>query len=155
MVSMLPPCSRTIALGAMLAALSIAQAAEPSGTLTLACQGMMMTAKDPTGLLTLEPLSPLDKPQPVSLGLLVDFTNKTVKGFPFFAPELKITEVNELYIAFEASWKVVDNTYRIAGKINRVTGDVEAYSVVYEHYSLGPAGEVRYSLKCKPTQRIF
>jgi hypothetical protein len=103
------------------------------------------------------PLSSLDKPQPVSLGLLVDFTSKTVKGLPFLhGGQLKITEVNELHVVFGASEKVVNNIYRSGGKLDRVTGDVEASSVVYsDHGSLSGDGAVHYSLKCQPTQRMF
>jgi hypothetical protein len=56
----------------VLAALSTAQAAEPTGTLTLACQG---TATDKTDL------REAAKPEPVSMGLIIDFTTKTGCGF--------------------------------------------------------------------------
>jgi hypothetical protein len=135
--------------------ISIAEAAEPTETLTLACQGMRTAAKGPRGL-TWAPLPALGKPQPVSLGLLVDFTSKTVKGFDFGSPELKITAVNELLVEFGASWEV-GTSYRVDGRIDRVTGDVGVLWQAHEHLPSPPFEdeEVRYSLKCKPTQRMF
>jgi len=80
----------------LLAGLSIAQAAEPTGTLTLACQG---TATDKTNLT--EPASP----KPISMGLILDFTSKTVAGFErvfpnFSAAVVKIISVDDTSIGF-------------------------------------------------------
>jgi len=55
-----------IALGVISA---VAQAAEPTGTLTLACEG---TARDAT--------SAVKPPQPISMGIIVNFTARTVNG---------------------------------------------------------------------------
>jgi hypothetical protein len=52
-----------------LPALSTAQAAEPTGTLTLACQGTV------TGTGTEE------KPELISMGVIVNFTTGMVQGF--------------------------------------------------------------------------
>ena len=66
---MLRHCSCVIALAVMLVGLPTAQAADT--TLTLACQG---TATDIT--------QPVDgKPEPVSMGIIINFTNRTVQGF--------------------------------------------------------------------------
>ena len=56
----------------MLLALGLlaAQAAEPTGTLTLACEG---TTTDTVG--------PDAKPEPISMGVVVNFTTRTVQGF--------------------------------------------------------------------------
>jgi hypothetical protein len=51
-----------------LGALSAAQAAEPTGTLTLVCEGTTKLG---------------EKLDPISMGIIVDFTNNTVQGFGF------------------------------------------------------------------------
>jgi hypothetical protein len=61
-----------------LAALSTVQAAEPTGTLTLACDGTATTPKENA------------KPQPVSMGIVVNFTARTVHGFPYSGFDLQI-----------------------------------------------------------------
>jgi hypothetical protein len=71
------PLSVNTAIAAMLFALArlstvTGQAAEPTGTLTLACQG---TATDKTDL------REAANPVPVSMGLIIDFTTNTVAGF--------------------------------------------------------------------------
>jgi hypothetical protein len=146
-----------------LAGLSIStgQAAEPTETLTLACQGTTTSFNRHFD----EPQA-WDKPQPVLLGLLVDFANGTLKGFPFTsAGEIKITQVTDLEIVFWASkrivWEKTDtyshgDTYSIRGSIDRVTGNLKAFSVLHRDFG-NPSGEdkVDYSLKCKPTQRMF
>jgi hypothetical protein len=103
-----------IAALALLLVLTVA-AAEPTGTLTLACQGTK-TDKDPNTSL-------YDKPQPISAGLVIDFTNAIIKGFPFNA-EIKITEVTEVAVHFAAYEKIANNTHQIDGGIDRVTADV-------------------------------
>jgi hypothetical protein len=64
---MLRSCTRIIALTAMVALSTMAQAAD--AMLTLACQGTVTTGAQP------------DKPEPVSMGIIVNFTNGTVQGF--------------------------------------------------------------------------
>ena len=129
-------------------ALSTAQAAEPTGTLTLACQG---TATDKTDL------REAAKPEPVSMGLIIDFTTKTVAGFDsvlpsFSAGRVKITVVDSTSIGFSGT---AGNGAAIFGTVDRITGDVEAAT---EHWSY-EANKLQwakgYSLKCKPTQRMF
>ena len=66
---MLLTCSRVIALAVMLVGLSTAQAADT--TLTLACQGTTTATTAGTE----------DKPEPISMGIIVNFTKKTVHGF--------------------------------------------------------------------------
>lgn len=95
-------------------------------------------------------------PQPFSLGLLVDFTKRTVTGFPF--PVMDITEVTELMIFFRKSVgiSIVD------GSIDRVTGDAEGHHATYKSTKsedmLRPGntlGGYNFSLKCAPAQRMF
>jgi hypothetical protein len=54
----------------VLAGLAIAEAAQPTGTLTLACEGMV--THQPEG-----------KPEPISMGMIVNFAERTVQGFGF------------------------------------------------------------------------
>jgi hypothetical protein len=114
---MLRTCARIIVLTAMVASSSMT--AQPAdATLTLACQGT-------TTVTTMENA----KPEPISMGIIVDFTNCTVHGFgyPGFAGlfdfPVKITGTNEVTVAFHGSDQTGGN---ITGSIDRVTGDVEA-----------------------------
>jgi hypothetical protein len=120
-----------------LAALSTAQAAEPTGTLTLACEGQMKFQSEDT------------KPtlMPLSFGVIVDFTNRTVQGLPSHAEaKVKVNRVNETGIIFGG--EDIDLKWSIQGKIDRVTGDLRATDK--SRYTT-----TEYSLKCKPTQRMF
>ena len=84
---MLRTCSRIIALTAMVAGPSMtAQAAEPTGTLTLACKGTVTnTTMDDA------------KPEQFSQGIIVNFTARTVDGF---GSPVKITDVDEVTVSF-------------------------------------------------------
>jgi hypothetical protein len=80
----IPPW-RIIALTAMVAGLSMtAQAAD--ATLTLACQGTTTSGTDDA------------KPEPISMGIIVDFTNRTVSGFAGLAA--KITAIDDVSVNF-------------------------------------------------------
>lgn len=70
-----------------------AQAAD--STLTLACQG---TATSGTG-----------DPEPISMGIIVNFTNRTVEGFGY---PVKITDVSEVTVTFGGSHP---RHHRVAG----------------------------------------
>jgi hypothetical protein len=59
--------------------------------------------------------------------------------------EIKISTVNETTIGFAGMNESGDG---VSGSIDRVTGDLEANSVVGNW-------TISYSLKCKPTQRMF
>jgi hypothetical protein len=124
-----------------LAALSIAQAAEPA-TLTLACQGTV----------TIKTSSESEyDPDPISIGFIVNFANRTVKGTgrwgPFlFDDEIPITDSNEDTVVFRGFSKFLGMT--ISGSMDRVTGDVRMTATEKK-------GAFDYVLKCKPTQRMF
>jgi hypothetical protein len=124
---------------------STAQAADT--TLTLACQG---TATVPT--IGMEH----PKPEPISMGVIVNFTNGTVQGFEsipgfsrWFNFPVKITSMNEVAVRFHGSDQTgsVARATSITGSINRVTGDVEA--------DTKGVINLRYALKCRPAQRMF
>ena len=105
-----------------LAALSIstAQAAEPTGTLTLACQGTSTFAgKD---ILTTQ----------TQVSLEIDISEAVVSFLGGSVPGL-----------------------HISGSIDRVTGDVEATSEATGTENRTIIMRTLYSLKCKPTQRMF
>ena len=128
-----------------LAALSIstAQAAEPTGTLTLACEGTTKWSDDA-------------KPEPTFTGIIIDFGARTIEGFARDVSfPILITDVTETTIRFMGNnWNDPKNftSFSIDGTIDRVTGAVEATFV-------GVMGKEKWSatyvLKCKPTQRMF
>jgi hypothetical protein len=71
-------------IAALLLVLAAASAAEPTGTLTLGCEG---TAADKTDL-----IREAARPEPVSMGLIIDFTTKTItalSGFFQASPGIK------------------------------------------------------------------
>jgi len=87
-------CSCVIALTAMLVGLSTARAAEPA-TLTLACQGTTTDAMQPDA-----------KPQQITMGVVINFSVRTVAGFT--SPGLEefpvvIRDANEVLITFAGS----------------------------------------------------
>jgi hypothetical protein len=135
--------------------ISTAQAAEPTGTLTLACQGV-----------TTNPLAPGSKEEPLSIRIIVDFAARTVDfghqaNFP-----AQITDLTETTIMFWASdsfdrTKVLMST--VEGSIDRMTGEVIAdiFSQKKDGTECDAPGKrvckgiKRYWLKCKPMQRMF
>lgn len=132
---MLRTCSRIIALTATVAATLSMTAQAADTTLTLACQGTTTVRMEDA------------KPEPISMGIIVNFTNRTVQGgfgYPsvLYDFPVKITSMNEATVVFHGS-----NQSSITGSIDRVTGDVEADTE-------GPTS-IHYALKCRPTQRMF
>jgi hypothetical protein len=125
--------------------LLVAQAAEPTGTLTLACEGTRTST-----------LGPDAKPEPISTRVIVNFTTRTVHGFGsgLLGYPVEITGVNEVTIAFGGASKPnnVGQHSIISGAVDLATGELGATSAVW-----GTTGAVstNYSLKCKPTQRMF
>jgi len=145
---MLRTCSRMIALTAMLTyGLVTAQAADT--TLTLACQG---TTADTIP----KPAKPAT--YPISMGIIVNFTNRTVQGF--FLPGgsedfVKLTEINEVAMTFDGSLAHGSSNSSIRGTIDRVTGAVDA-TITWSDANTGSViGSTDYTLKCRPAQRMF
>ena len=135
-------------IAALLLVLAAASAAEPTGTLTLACEG---TAADKTDL-----IREAARPEPVSMGLIIDFTTKTIAGFErvfpsFTGDQVKITVVDNTSIGFSGT---DGGGGAVFGTVDRTTGDVEATT---EHWNQEDKLQwaTVYSLKCKPTQRMF
>jgi hypothetical protein len=128
-----------------LVVLSSAQAADT--TLTLACQGTTTFGTEDA------------KPEPISMGIIVNFTKKTVHGFgdPFFGERLiTIAGVTETAVYFGASDKFFETASRsVTGTIDRVTGDVSAVFVSTDAKTGKTITSTSYALKCRPTQRMF
>jgi hypothetical protein len=123
-----------------------AQSAEPQSaepvSLTLACQGTVTTH--------VYGGSEYD-PELVSMGLIVNFTNHTVKGTARWAPflfddEIPIIHSNQDTITFRGLSEFLG--MKIHGSVDRVTGNVTMQA-------LGDKWNYSYALKCKPTQRMF
>jgi len=133
--------SCAIALAVPLVALSPAQADD---VLTLACQGTIEVDA---------------KPEPVSMSVVVNFTTRTVEGFtdPLVgALPAHLSAVTEGTIIFgNASDPGGAADYSIYGSIDRITGDVWAESWVLKPKIPGRIGWMRYTLKCRPAQRMF
>jgi hypothetical protein len=139
---MLRTCSRFVALATVVAGPSMtAQAADT--TLTLACQGTV----------TIKSSGPAEyEPDPISMGLIVNFTNRTVQGAsrrgPYlFDDQLQIIDANENTVVFRGFSKFLGMT--IDGHMDRVTGDVGMLATA----ELG--WPYVYALKCRPAQRMF
>jgi hypothetical protein len=143
---MLRTCSRIIAVTAMVAAPSMtAQAADT--TLTLACQGT-----------TSDGMSENVKPEPVSMGIIVNFATRTVQGFgtpDWLDYPVKITGVNDVTVAFGGSRDIGQISMSIRGTIDRVTGDVGATETSINTKTHDYTSVTNYALKCRPTQRMF
>ena len=149
---MLRTCSRFIALTAMVAGPSMTAHAADT-TLTLACQGTATS-------ITMEDA----KPEPVSMGIILNFTKNTVQGFGYllgYPPQVgdfpvKITGVNEVTVAFDGSESGNQvNEESIRGTIGRVTGDMNAISTSFNLKTRETLSSTSYTLKCRPTQRMF
>jgi hypothetical protein len=132
--------SRVIALtgAGMVAGLSTTVQA---AALMLACEG---TA-------TLETTDA--KPEPISMGIVVDFTAPTVTGFTYPGSNVPVavTGYDEVQIVFGGSSK----TWSVGGVIDRVTGKAEATSTVSNPQTGSITWSTTYVLKCEPSQRMF
>ena len=125
----------------LLAGISTAQAAEPT-SLTLACQGTVTVSTSMSGKPDID-----EAPDPISMGIIFNLTERTVSGFGFLAT---IDSIGDVDIYFSGSR---GNDLSARGSINRVTGDAEITTMVA--MSKTSVRSYRYSLKCKPTQRMF
>src|SRR5262249_4792603 len=144
---MLRSRSFIIALAPMLVGLSTAQAADT--TLTLACQGTAPDISMPPG--STDITMPTGKPEPTSMGIIINFTARSVAGLDF---PIKITSSDEAMVFFEGS-DDTERTFRnISGRIDRVTGDMKAVFIKMEKNTFISL-DVLYALKCRPAQRMF
>jgi hypothetical protein len=98
--------------------------------------------------------------RPVSQGIILNFTQETadgyakgtVEGFTISA-EFTIRSEAESILQFLGIRE--DAKLTVRGGIDRVTGDAWAIETREELGVLGPQRTDNYSLKCKPTQRMF
>jgi hypothetical protein len=118
--------------------LATAQAAEPTGTLTLACEGTLKQVHQPDA-----------GPDPMSTNIVINFTDRTVTGFGRTDFPVNIS-ANDVTVSFLGSSLA---GWRLFGSIDRVSGELQAYSLFLNPfpkpntYEIAPA--VYYSLKCK------
>jgi len=144
---MLRHCSRVIALAVMLLGFTTAQAADTA--LTLACQGTVTTKVFLGKFVDYEPES-------ISMGLIVNFTKRTVQGTGRWGPwlfddQLPITELTDGTVVFEGFSKFLG--MKVSGTMDRVTGDVGMVATTPGETKEGQARD--YALKCRPAQRMF
>jgi hypothetical protein len=136
--------SRWLIVTAVILASQAAEAQQPA-TLTLACQGTVSSGDE--------------KPAPISMGVIVNFNNHTVQGFNTPAGDggypVMITGINDVEIAFDGLERKGDVENTVNGTIDRVTGDVWAESRIFNVKGSGSRITTTYTLKCKPTQRMF
>jgi hypothetical protein len=94
------------------------------GTLSLACKGTETFGSDKNSA------------RPISMGIVVNFTTRTVQFGRYRDPEkIKITGLDDARVAFGEESGFI-------GTIDRVTGDTQAKAV----------GGDAYSLQCRPVQ---
>jgi hypothetical protein len=96
----------------MLAGFTAAAKAQPV-TIRLACEGT-----------TTQPLIEDAKPEPISMGIIVNLTARTVQGFPFHP--VKITAADDVTVAFGGSQQVLSSVLSISGSIDRVNDRTSA-----------------------------
>jgi hypothetical protein len=100
------------------------------------------------------------QPEPISIGVIVNLTKRTVTGLddkpPLTEPPLQIRSVNETAITFGMYWSSEDGqTIKDAsGKLDRLTGDMEVTRTFTQDAYISTSAW-NYSLKCRPTQRMF
>jgi hypothetical protein len=126
-------CSGVVALAVMVVGLPTAQAADT--TLTLACQGTVTETM----------VGEEKKPEPTSMGIILNFTSRTVKGF---GTPVKITAWDDSFVEFSEDNK----SGAFIGNIDRITGTLEAS---HFHRTSGGITTTSYALKCRPAQRMF
>jgi hypothetical protein len=133
---------RQLLILVLVAGLSTAQAADT--TLTLACKGTVSIKVMAGSFADYEP-------EPVSMGLFVNFTTRTVQGTARWGPylfddKLQMTEWSEATVVFGGFSKFLG--MKVVGSMDRVTGNVGMVATAE-----GQAYD--YALKCTPTQRMF
>jgi hypothetical protein len=133
-----------VAMLLLFMSISTAQAAEPTGTLTLACEGTMMSRSS-------SDTAPAQ--EQVFMNIIVNFMDRTVKAFGGdWSPPIPIHEVTETALMFADNRQTGLFEASVIGIIEFDTGDMEAVMKLS-----GKTGTLEnfYSLQCKPTQRMF
>jgi hypothetical protein len=119
--------------------------AQPA-TLTLACKGTTTQSDSP------DP----EVKHPISMGIIVNFTDRTVLGFgfPFDLRPLQVGYVNDVEVRFGGE-EETGVRHIITGSINRVTGDVDATWSFMDQKTGKLEPHITYTLQCRPTQRML
>jgi len=68
---------------------------------------------------------------------------------------VEITAWNDVTVVFAGSDDTRGSRSSISGTIDRVTGDVEAFSSLTDAKTGKTITSTSYALKCRPTQRMF
>ena len=113
-----------------LAGLSISTAQAAERSVLLVCEGKVTHPSGP-------------KPEPVSVGIIINFTARTVTWTDATDFPLTITKLNEMTVDFRGS----NGSRTLAGSIDRKTGDTDAISTLMGDPK---ARRIHYSLKCRP-----
>ena len=122
-----------------LAGLSISTAPAAERAVVLACEGKVTQPPGP-------------KPEPDSVGIVINFTAGTVTWADASDFPLTITRLNETSIDFRGS----NGSRTVTGSINRKTGDTDAISTLMgDSKAHSVNSKNHYSLKCRPEQRMF
>jgi hypothetical protein len=133
-------------VGVLLLLLHSTTAQAQPATLTLACKGTTIAGYADA------------KPEPISMGVILNFTARTVQGFGYpglIDIPVKITAANDVTVAFGGSQQVLTSVSSIMGSLDRVTGDMEATSTLSDPKTNKIIGQTAYALQCRPAQRIF
>jgi len=137
---------KTAAAALLVVASMTAQAAEPE-TLTLACEGTK-TWKIIDGTYQ------KPAPEPISPGIIVNFTKRTVQlgteAYPY--PMMTGTETT---IEFYERIDLGPTVMKTEGSIDRVTGALSATFTEWDKTTQHKRNWKEYVLKCRPAQRMF
>ena len=97
-----------------------------------------------------------EKPEPISMGIIVNFATRTVHGFnPPDSYSVAIDGENDVMISFHGSQQKGDVADSVTGTIDRVTGDAWAEQRIFNVKGSGSGFRTTYVLKCIPAQRKF
>jgi hypothetical protein len=93
------------------------------------------------------------------MGIIVNFTAKTVQGFGtpgLLDPVVRITGANDVTVVFRGEDRSSPSSvWSVLGSIDRVTGDVEATSMLIESKTSKAISQTTYALQCRPAQHMF
>ena len=117
-----------------LTSISSAQAAEPTGTLTLACTGME-THQGGAG----------NSSEQINISIIVDFQKKSVTGLS--DSQVAISNVDETAITLSAA----ETGWVMNGGIDRVTGSLYAVFDQLDPSTRQSILSISYDLQCQPT----
>jgi hypothetical protein len=87
------------------------------------------------------------------VGLICNFTKRSVQGFGYGVEIKSWDEVSVRFGHFKKDPET-KNADQSMGTIDRITGDLEA-SFLLETSKQAPLDVTKYTLKCKPAQRMF